>query len=79
MGASLLMDIEFEERNVDVATSADGTTRQTLQTMMRVVVRPRRKRDRRRNEATERARQLVASLKSYLMANAVGSEVDTRR
>jgi hypothetical protein len=32
------------------------------------VIRPKRQRDRRRKDALERARQILASLKSYLMA-----------
>jgi diguanylate cyclase (GGDEF)-like protein/PAS domain S-box-containing protein len=37
-------------------------------TLIRVLIRPKRHRDRRRRDATERARQLLVSLKSYLMA-----------
>jgi hypothetical protein len=39
-----------------------------LCTLIQVVIRPKRQRDRRRHDATERARQLLVSLKSYLMA-----------
>jgi diguanylate cyclase (GGDEF)-like protein/PAS domain S-box-containing protein len=41
---------------------------QSLRTLVRVSVRPKRNRDRRRADALERARQLLSSLKSYLMA-----------
>ena len=37
-------------------------------TLVRVVVRPRKQRDRRQKDAVQRARQLLVSLKSYLMA-----------
>ena len=37
-------------------------------TLVRVVVRPRKQRDRRQKDAIQRARQLLVSLKSYLMA-----------
>ena len=44
-------------------------SRQTLtKTAIHVVVRPKRQRDRRRRDVNERAKALVASLKSYLMA-----------
>jgi hypothetical protein len=37
--------------------------------VVHVVVRPKRQRDRRRRDSIERARQLLVSLKSYLMAH----------
>jgi len=40
-----------------------------LQSLIEVKIRPRRDRDRRRDEAAERARLLLSSLKSYLMAH----------
>ena len=39
-----------------------------LRTAVQVTIRPKRQRDRRRDDADARARQLLASLKSYLMA-----------
>jgi hypothetical protein len=38
------------------------------ETRIEVLIRPRRDRDRRRDATTERARRLLGSLKSYLMA-----------
>jgi hypothetical protein len=40
-----------------------------MKTIFHVSVRPRRNRDRRRQDVTDRANQLVFSLKSYLMAH----------
>ena len=40
-----------------------------MRTLIQVIVRPRRQRDRRRRDMLERARQLLVSLKSYLMAH----------
>jgi hypothetical protein len=39
-----------------------------LRTVVQVIIRPKRQRDRRRDTTDERARQLFLSLKSYLMA-----------
>ena len=39
-----------------------------LRTLVQITIRPKRQRDRRRNGAGERARQMFVSLKSYLMA-----------
>jgi diguanylate cyclase (GGDEF)-like protein/PAS domain S-box-containing protein len=60
-----VIEMTFEERRPpEGARSTD-----TLGTIIHVQVRPRRQRDRRRREAMERARQLLVSLKSYLMAH----------
>jgi hypothetical protein len=46
-----------------------GKPQAATRTLIHVAVRPRRNRDRRRRDASERARRLVSSVKSYLMAH----------
>ncbi|MCA9123101.1 MAG: diguanylate cyclase [Planctomycetaceae bacterium] len=60
-----LMELTFEEESS--GTPQRGAVQQ--RTLIRVVIRPRRQRDRRRNDMIERARQLLVSVKSYLMAH----------
>ncbi|MCA9270148.1 MAG: diguanylate cyclase [Planctomycetales bacterium] len=55
-----IVELDFHER-VDSAGGA-------VQTRIKVVIRPKRGRDRRKGEAVERARQILSSIKSYLMA-----------
>jgi hypothetical protein len=47
--------------------------------VIEVSIRPRRRRDRRRNNAVEQARQLLLSLKSYLMAHEKALSVRLRQ
>jgi hypothetical protein len=49
---------------------------QTAQTRVEVVIRPMKHRDRRRGDAVQRARQVLASLKAYLMACEVSSPTE---
>jgi len=49
-------------------------TSKPSQTRLAVSIRPRRDRDRRREQATHQARRLLSSLKSYLMAREVGPD-----
>ena len=60
-----LIELTFEER-ADIAEGRQSSTQ--LRSIIHVVVRPKKQRDRRRRDANERARQLVVSLTSYLMA-----------
>ncbi len=77
---ALVLELAFaEERsraeptnNTSAAVSAPSITR----TKIRVVARPRRSRDRRRADAVARARQLLSSLRSYLMAAEDYSQTD---
>lgn len=60
-----LIEIEFEE----VEQADEARTGRTVQrTLVRAIIRPKRDRDRRKRDASERAKQLYASLKSYLVA-----------
>jgi diguanylate cyclase (GGDEF)-like protein/PAS domain S-box-containing protein/putative nucleotidyltransferase with HDIG domain len=60
-----LIEVEFDEIN-EIDESRFGRTMQ--RTLMKVVIRPKRDRDRRKRDAVERAKQLFTSLKSYLIA-----------
>jgi len=57
--------LQFEEARLE----SKGNSGTALRTMVHVTVRPLRNRDRRRKDVIERARQLLVSLKSYLMAH----------
>ncbi len=59
-----LCELKFDEKQQESADSGGKSSR----TLVFVSIRPIRNRDRRRRNVVERARQLVASLKSYLMA-----------
>jgi diguanylate cyclase (GGDEF)-like protein len=60
------IELVFDEQTVPVEGRPNATA---LRTVIHVTIRPKRHRDRRRRDATERARQLLVSLKSYLMAH----------
>lgn len=60
-----LVDLQLEERQLPVERRG-GTS--DLRTIIQVTIRPKRERDRRRGDVDERARQLLMSLKAYLMA-----------
>ena len=60
-----LIELRLEETRLD-AGRTQGTN--ALRTLAYVTIRPKRQRDRRRRDVVERARQLLCSLKSYLMA-----------
>ncbi|MBC8871198.1 MAG: diguanylate cyclase [Planctomycetes bacterium] len=60
-----LIELRLEETRLD-AGRTQGTN--ALRTLAHVTIRPKRQRDRRRRDVVERARQLLCSLKSYLMA-----------
>ncbi|MBI2479765.1 MAG: GGDEF domain-containing protein, partial [Planctomycetia bacterium] len=61
-----VLELTFEEENNG---SAQRGAAGQLRTLIQVVIRPRRQRDRRRSDMLERARQLLVSVKSYLMAH----------
>jgi len=60
-----LVEFQFSEETFDPPSGLGG---KLSRTRMQVTVRPRRDRDRRRADAVERARYVMASIKSYLMA-----------
>lgn len=59
-----VLELAFEKLKAPV----DTTQRTATGTLIHIVIRPRRSRDRRRQDAAERAGQLLLSLNSYLMA-----------
>jgi hypothetical protein len=59
------IELRFAEIRIE---AEDGKPQQSTRTLIRAAVRPRRNRDRRRRDAIDRARLLVSSVKSYLMA-----------
>ena len=65
---SFLIDIELSEERVERENAAGLASGVYAQTVAKVSLRPSRKRDRRRGMAVDRARLLLGSLKSYLMA-----------
>lgn len=60
-----LIEMSFHEKT-PLGENRNGT--EPTGTLVRVVIRPRKQRDRRQKDAVNRARQLLVSLKSYLMA-----------
>jgi diguanylate cyclase (GGDEF)-like protein/PAS domain S-box-containing protein len=61
-----LIELTFDEAELPSEARGKG---KLPRTMVHVVIRPKRQRDRRRRDAAERAQQLLVSLKSYLMAH----------
>ncbi len=59
-----LIDLVFDELTGEARPGSPLS-----RTLIQVAIRPRRQRDRRRRDTSERARQLLASLKAYLMAH----------
>jgi diguanylate cyclase (GGDEF)-like protein len=64
---SYVMELQFEERTPASAGSGGHSETRTL-TLFQVDIRPKRQRDRGREDANEGAKQLLLNLKSYLMA-----------
>ena len=67
---AFLVDLQFEEEHVERESGQNepsfgsGTTR----TKIKITVKPRKKRDRRQNDVTLQAREVLTSFRSYLMA-----------
>jgi len=68
-----LIELHFEERRVKTDSARESAA---LRTLIHVAIRPKRYRDRRRNDAIERARNIMASLQSYLMAREYAGDAD---
>ncbi|MCE9545897.1 MAG: diguanylate cyclase [Planctomycetia bacterium] len=79
---AFLVDLSFSEEMARVDHGSGARNANQLRTKVHVTVRPKRHRDRRRGEAIKRARMLLSSLQSYLMAHdadqMVEDEVTTR-
>jgi diguanylate cyclase (GGDEF)-like protein/PAS domain S-box-containing protein/putative nucleotidyltransferase with HDIG domain len=65
---TFVIEMQFSQRHVDRANTQGLAAGKYLETRIEVAIRPRRERDRRRDTTVNKARQLLGSLKSYLMA-----------
>jgi diguanylate cyclase (GGDEF)-like protein/PAS domain S-box-containing protein len=63
-----LIELHFQEERVEKVNAQGLAAGSYLHTRVHVVIRPKKERDRRRDQAAERARHLLLSMKSYLMA-----------
>ncbi len=66
-----LIDVKFAQHRHERTNTSGLAAGQYVETLVQVNIRPRRDRDHRTNSAAERARLLLGSLKSYLMAHEV--------
>jgi diguanylate cyclase (GGDEF)-like protein len=74
---AFVLDLQLEEEQVERSPREGPALRPVAQTKIRVAVAPRRSRDRRRADVAVRAREVLASFRSYLMATAA-SEATTK-
>jgi diguanylate cyclase (GGDEF)-like protein len=70
----LLVELEFSRENQKSDDQADGEIARPLQTHIHVLIRAKRRRERRHFVVLEQARYVMASLRSYLMANDANEE-----
>jgi diguanylate cyclase (GGDEF)-like protein/PAS domain S-box-containing protein/putative nucleotidyltransferase with HDIG domain len=66
--ATFLIDLKLSQGHVERANTQGYAAGQYVETRIATVIRPRRDRDRRQDAVVEKARRLLGSLKSYLMA-----------
>ena len=65
---TFIIQLKLSQQHAERATTQGLASGAYVETQVEVVIRPRRDRDRRREATFERARRLLSSLKSYLMA-----------
>lgn len=65
---TFLIDLKLSQKHIDRANAHGFAAGNYVETRIEVVIRPRRDRDRRRDAVVDKARRLLGSLKSYLMA-----------
>lgn len=65
---AFIVDIKFQQERLERSNTHGFAAGSYVQTKALVAISPRRARDRRLGQSTERARMMLASLKSYLMA-----------
>jgi diguanylate cyclase (GGDEF)-like protein/PAS domain S-box-containing protein len=65
---TFIIEMRFSQRHVERANAQGLAAGKYLETSIDVAILPRRDRDRRRDTTVNKARQLLGSLKSYLMA-----------
>jgi len=63
-----LVNLHFAERQVAANSRVTNQTLGGMETTIKVVIRPKKDRDRRRGDVAERAQKVLASVRSYLMA-----------
>ena len=63
-----LLHLKLSQQHSERTNALGYSSGTFVETRMEVTIRPRRDRDRRREATVERARRLLGSLKSYLMA-----------
>lgn len=68
------LELEFSEDRLEKTNSFGLAAGSYAQTVINVSIRPKKRRNRRREEQLERARMALQSLKSYLMAKEVDAE-----
>ncbi len=71
---TFLMELRFSEERTREAGDERTATARPTRTRIHVTVTPKRNRDRRRNDVASRAREVLLSLRSYLMASEDRSE-----
>jgi hypothetical protein len=72
------VDLQFEEQQVEKPDREGTGPGRVVQTKIRVSVAPRKSRDRRRADVASRAREVLASFRSYLMATEAGDATTKR-
>lgn len=72
----LMMDLTFEEEQTDRSDRQDRKRSGMPRTRIRLEIRPLRTRDRRQADAVARARQVLISFRSYLMATDLAPQVE---
>jgi len=63
------VELRFEEEQFEKTQSHGAATRTVSRTKIHVAISPRKNRDRRRADVADRAREVLASFRSYLMAS----------
>jgi hypothetical protein len=71
---AFIVDIKFQQERVERSNTHGFAAGSYVQTKAQVAISPRRERDRRLGHSAERARMMLASLKSYLMAREEAAE-----
>jgi hypothetical protein len=65
---SFVIDLRLSQQQIERSNAAGMAKGAYAHTFIDVTIKPKRERDRRRGQAMDRARLLMGSLKSYLMA-----------
>lgn len=71
---TFVVEIKFEQRRHEKSNTSGLATGEYVSTVAPVTIRPKRERDRRRGQVADRARLLLGSLKSYMMAKELNAE-----